>query len=234
MTVRTRAMYVRNSSMYLVRKARGGLVGDFAVAGERLRGIPDVGLGCGHLARVAEAEYPAQALLGHRRADLPGRRPDDGGGHLVERVLTPGPRRPVDRILEGARDRPVVLGCDEQDGVRVGNRFLECPGLGREVSVVVLAVERQIPDRDLGELEIVRCELDQRLRQFAVDRGGGEAPHEIADFVRAHRLPFLAASYRTRRASIGRPVPTDAVRSGVVTADCQTASASRRTPAGCR
>ena len=43
------------------------------------------------------------------------------------------------------------------------------PGLRREVGVVVLAVQRQVPDGDLGELQVVRGELDQRLGERAVD-----------------------------------------------------------------
>src|SRR5688572_23679909 len=43
-------------------------------------------------------------------------------------VLAVGPARPVDGILQTARDRPVVLGRDEQDGVDRGNRILERGG----------------------------------------------------------------------------------------------------------
>ena len=37
-----------------------------------------------------------------------------------------------------------------------GDRLLERRGLGRVVAVVVRAVQRQVPDRDLGELQVVR------------------------------------------------------------------------------
>jgi hypothetical protein len=78
---------------------------------------------------------------------------------VVEGVLAPGPGGPVDGVLERARDRAVVLGGDEQDGVGPVDGVLERGGLGRVVRVVVLAVQRQVPDRDPGELEVLGARL---------------------------------------------------------------------------
>ena len=60
----------------------------------------------------------AQALLGERRADRTDRGADHRGGDVVERVLPPGSRRPVDGVLQCARDGAVVLRRDEEHGIR--------------------------------------------------------------------------------------------------------------------
>jgi len=75
-------------------------------------------------------------------------------------------------------------GRDEQHRVSRGDRLLQRSRLGREVRVVILAVQRQIPDRDLGELEVIGRDADQPLREDAVDRGGRrgtEGPRALRD-----------------------------------------------------
>jgi hypothetical protein len=59
-----------------------------------------------------------------------------------------------------ARDGPVVLRGDEQYGVDPGDRVLQRGGLRWVVRVVVGAVQRQVPDRDLGELQVVGRQQD--------------------------------------------------------------------------
>ena len=189
-TVRTRTMWSRNSAMKFLRKSVVDSSGALAAAGEDFGGEADVGLGRGHLAGVAEAQHRAQALLGDGGADLADGCADHAGGDVVEGVLAPGPRGPVDGVLQRAGDRAVVLRGDEQDGVGPADRVLERGGLGRVVRVVVLAVERQVPDRDLGELEVLGGQVDQDLGEFAVDGGGREASDEVADLVPGHVLPF--------------------------------------------
>ena len=62
------------------------------------RGEGDVGLGCGHLPGVAEAEHRPQALLDDGGADLADGCADDSGRDVVEGVLAPRPRGPVERV----------------------------------------------------------------------------------------------------------------------------------------
>jgi len=76
----------------------------------------------------------------------------------VERVVAPRPRGPVDGVFQGAGDGSVVFGGDEQHGVGRGDRVLQRGGLGWVVGVVVRAVQRQVPDRDLfGVTSCSRC-----------------------------------------------------------------------------
>jgi hypothetical protein len=89
------------------------VVGDLAILGENLRRVLDVGLRCGHLAGIAEAEDSTQALLGDGGADLVDRGADDRGRYVVEGVLPPGPRGPVDGILQTSGNGSVVFGGDE-------------------------------------------------------------------------------------------------------------------------
>jgi hypothetical protein len=153
-------MCSRNSANERGEKCLRGPVGDDTVPREDLGSELEVCLGCGHLPGVAEAQHRPQALLGQGRADLTDRRPDHRRWYVVEGVLTPRSRCPVDGVLQPARDRAVVLGRDKQDGLRPVDRLLERDGLGWIVLVVVLTVERQVPDRDLGELELGGREAD--------------------------------------------------------------------------
>ena len=52
-------------------------------------------------------------------------------------------------FFRAAGDRAVVLGRDEEHGVDGRDRVLERAAGGGIVGVVVVAVERQVPDRDL-------------------------------------------------------------------------------------
>ena len=56
----------------------------------------------------------------------------------------------------------------------------------RDVGVVIRAVQREILERDLGELEALRCQAEERLGERPVDRVTGEASDEVADPVRRH------------------------------------------------
>jgi hypothetical protein len=67
----------------VAQKGRHRVVGDLTISGEDLRCVSDVGLRCGHLTGIAEAEDTAQALLTDRCADRPTGCPNDGGGNVV-------------------------------------------------------------------------------------------------------------------------------------------------------
>ena len=106
----------------------------------------------------------------------------------------------IDRLYSGVTNSTASDGRD---------RPLQGHGLGREVGVVVLAVQRQVPDRDLGELEIGRRHHDQRLREDPVDRGRGQAADEVADLVRGHDASSLVEatlrSFGGRRERVAGP-----------------------------
>jgi hypothetical protein len=164
----------------VAQESRRRVVGDLTIGSEDLRCVTDVGLWRGHLTGVAEAEDTAQALLTDRGTDRSYGCPNDGG-YVVEGVLTPGPRRPVDGIFQCAGDGLVVLGRDEEDRVGPVDRFLQCCRLRRVVAVIVRAVQRQVADEYLAEFQIVRGYADQGFGQDAVDGLRREAPDEVAD-----------------------------------------------------
>src|SRR5690606_23161733 len=174
----------------------------------------DVGLRRVHLRRVEEAEDAAQVLLADRGADRAGRGTDHARGDVRERVLAPGAAGPVDGVLQTAGDRAVVLRGHDQDRVGALDVLLEAAaGLGI-VGVVVVAVDRQVVERDLAELELLWRELDQRPGQFPVDRFLRHAADQVTDVVGLHRraphaapMPAAgsAAPPRRTRSSIRRP-----------------------------
>ena len=91
---------------------------------ELLVRVADRQLGLGH-ARAHRAEHLAE--LGRRpdAAERAGARADHGDGLVAERVRRERPRRPVERVLERARDRRVVLRRREEDRVRLANELAE-------------------------------------------------------------------------------------------------------------
>src|SRR5690606_33921019 len=100
----------------------------------------------------------------------------------------------------------VVLRGHDQDRVGALDVLLEAaPGLGI-VGVVVVAVDRQVVEPDLAELELLRRELDQRPGKFPVDRLLGHAADQITDVVGLHRraphaspMPASGSPARPRR-----------------------------------
>src|SRR3546814_2379224 len=70
----------------------------------------------------------------------------------------------VDRVLQAAWNRAVVLGRDEKDCLDGSDGILERPRGRWKVRVVVIAVERQILEGDLRHLQFRRRQPHQRLR----------------------------------------------------------------------
>jgi hypothetical protein len=89
-----------------------------------------------------------------------------------------GPRSHVQRVLERARDRTVVLGGDEEDPVGAPDAVAEGdPGLRRAL-FEILVIERQVPDLDDLEPEALRRHLGQGVRRHPVVRALAQAPHD--------------------------------------------------------
>src|SRR3546814_488301 len=83
--------------------------------------------------------------------------------------------------------------------------------LRRVVGVEVLVVQRQVVDADVGELEVVRRQLLDRLGQHAVERVLAQAADEYRDLGLGHgncsiegRIPRLSAPVRKWRVKDGR------------------------------
>ena len=150
----------------VAQKCRHCIIGNLAVWGKDLGRESDVGLGCGHLAGIAEAENTAEALLTDRCPDGPDGCANNGGRNMVEGVLPPRSRCPVNRVLQSARDGSVVFGSDEEHCVRAPDGLLQGSCFRRVIVVEVRTVDRQIADRYLGELKIIWRQPDQRLERI--------------------------------------------------------------------
>jgi hypothetical protein len=90
---------------------------------------------------------------------------------------------PNGRVLEDGGDGAVVLGGDEEHGVRGVDGGAEGDGRGgRGVAVDVLVVEGQVDDAVVGrELDALRRVVRGGLGELAVDRVGAEAADECED-----------------------------------------------------
>jgi hypothetical protein len=66
---------------------------------------------------------------------------------------------------------------------------LECGRHRRVVPVVVVAIQRQILERDLRQLELRRGDSDKRFGEQPIDRFGCQAADELPDLVTCHVSP---------------------------------------------
>ena len=137
------------------------------------------------------AEHRAQMLLGDGRRDGAAGGADDGGGLARPGGLAPRPRAPVDGVLEHGRNRAVVLGGDEQQGVGASTSALKrATGAGTGCSLSWLYIGRSSICDEFG-LEGVGPELDQRLRQSAVDRFAPVRADDDAELEFCHGSLYL-------------------------------------------
>ena len=145
--------------------------------------MPHGQLDLGH-ASAGRAQHLAQLGLGPHGAEHSGACADHGDGFVAEGVGCERPRCPVDRVLEHAGDRRVVLGGGEQHGIGVGDRLPET-GDGRRAvpDVVVLVVGR---DR----LEAVE---DHELRPVLLDDSPA-APSSSVLCESRRRLPLMPST----------------------------------------
>src|SRR3546814_14631443 len=66
---------------------------------------------------------------------------DDRRGLSGEGVSAIGAARPIDRVLEAARDGAIIFGRHTQDRFGCLDRRLEAPGARRIIAVIILAAE---------------------------------------------------------------------------------------------
>ena len=124
---------------------------------------------------------------------LPGDAPMMPVGLRANELVPQGRETPVDGVLEGARDGAVVFGGHKEDAVSGLDGFLEGAAFRWEVSVIVVAVQREVLDGNLGEFQLLRREFDQGLGQDPVDGAARQAAYEVSDLVRCHELSFPTA-----------------------------------------
>jgi len=111
---------------------------------------------------------------------------DDGDGLVPEGGLVLGARRPVDRVLQAAGHRAVVLGRGEEDRVRRAPVLPEPADALRKVAVLeILVVYRQVADPfpqldlDAGRSQPRRLAHELRVvRLGAKAAGNGQDPHD--------------------------------------------------------
>src|SRR5690606_27175260 len=139
---------------------------------------------------------------------------DDGRRLVGEAVVAIGPAGPVDGVLQSAGDGPVIFRGDEKKRVHCPDGILEGPCHGWEIGIIVVAVERQIGERDLGEGEILRRQPDKGAGQLAVDGLPGKAADQVANLVMRHgRGPFMDEE-RRRKGGGAQPSPMPSAGSG--------------------
>ncbi len=141
----------------LVRAGDGELVPDDAGAGDAEH-LPEVGL------------RPHGAELARAGAD-------HGHGLVAQSALAHRARGPVDRVLQHAGNRTVVLGCGEEDRVRRRPLLTEtADGRGELLELEILVVQGQVADAlpDL-DLDALRRGLGRGVQELRVVRRGPQA-----------------------------------------------------------
>ena len=136
---------------------------------EPRRRMPDGELGVEHASARGRQDL-AQLRLRPDRAEDPAARADDRDGLVAERIHGERPRKPVDSVLQLARNRRVVLGRAEEDRVGAGDvRAQSRDGRRRRVDVVVLVVRghrlQAVPqlELDVAGRELGRCAQQVRV-----------------------------------------------------------------------
>ncbi|MNZ51116.1 hypothetical protein D3C78_689210 [compost metagenome] len=145
------------------------IVRDLSALGDQTGFKLNVGFQRIHQWRIAKAQHSTQALLRDRGANGTGRRTYYCRRHTCERVLAPRPAGPVDRIFQATRDGSVELRRHEQHRIDFANGLLEFSCHRGEVRIIVLTVQGQVPNGDLNQLQLGRCQTHQRLGQQSID-----------------------------------------------------------------
>src|SRR5450755_17365 len=182
----------------LVHELPRCVVGDRPRVAEHLGCAADIGLGLRHGRNVEEHQRLAKVVIGAERAQSPGREAENRSRLAVPRALAVGTRGDVDRVLEHARHRAVVLRRDEQHRVGLLHAALEILDLLRRVGVEVLVVMRQLADLDDLELQRLRRHGDHRLGHLAIERFLAKAADDDGHVAGgAHDDPFKKSGDRS-------------------------------------
>ena len=194
---------MRECVQELLQEVARRVVGQRTARVEELGGFANVGLGLRHRRHVEEYERLPQMVVRAERANRSGRNADDRPGLAAPCAVSVRARADVDRVLEHAGHAAVVLGCHEEHCISLPDARLERRSGSGRIGVVVLVVERQLPDFDDFELERRRRNGDQCLGGLAVEGFLTQAADENGDVTgRAHELPFWA-SVRMRLPTAG-------------------------------
>ena len=135
---------------------------------------------------IQVGQHIAQMLLRQRRTDGADRHADHRRRLAVPDAVPVGARTLVQRILEHAGHGAVVLRRHEQHRIGAADGIAELLDHGHLVAVGVLVVQGQLPDRHLLELHLRRGQLDQGMRQLAVERCLAQTAHDHRNLVLAH------------------------------------------------
>src|SRR5579859_976538 len=135
-------------------------------------------------ARAGDAEDPLQVLLRPEGAELARAGADHRDRLVAKHRVLPRPRSPVDRVLEAAGDRAVVLGRREENRVGGTPLVAQAPHRLEGVALEVVVVQRELAE-SLPELELdpVGRGLDRSPQEARVERalpqaaGNGEHTH---------------------------------------------------------
>src|SRR5256885_12448382 len=87
----------------------GGIIGEIRRFVKQFRRATYVGLGLLHRRNVQKHERLSQMMVGAEARERTRRDTDDRTGFPVEDAVALRPRRDIDRVLEDARNRPVVF-----------------------------------------------------------------------------------------------------------------------------
>ena len=161
-----------------------------AVVCKRVVGHPDGELGFEYV-RARGLHGLAHLGLRPDGAEEPGARAHHGGRLVAQHVLRERPRSPVDRVLEGARQRGVVLGGGDQDRVRTLDRGEEGPnGLWRRVLEVLVERGQSGQPVPLDQIHPGREQFARRPEQLPVvgpsaQAAGDADPHALSPAGRA-------------------------------------------------
>ena len=119
--------------------------------------------------RADDSKHLAGLGLRPHGAEQARGRPDDGDGLAAQRVFGERPRRPVERVLQRAGDRPVELRSGDQETVGRGDRAAQPRDrvdrvLGVEIGVVVRELRQAGGDLEPHPLRQRPCGCAEQAR----------------------------------------------------------------------
>jgi hypothetical protein len=120
--------------------------------------------------------------LGPHRTEEAGARADDGARLVAQDVVRERARGPVERVLERARQRGVVLGGGDEERVGLGDGVEELPdGLGRRGLEVLVEGGQAGEALPLHEVRSGRERVARRPEQPAVVGASAQAAGDAED-----------------------------------------------------